>query len=129
MQERIIIVEDERELGELIQLYLRKEGAEAVLCASAEEGLDLYQRTKPDLIVLDRIMPHSGGTRFTMGVHGNPNRKAAILVVYSSTLRAQSDSAGGQDAAKGFSRILEIPKSVSPSDLALRVKELFFPAA
>jgi two-component system response regulator RegX3 len=87
MKGRIIIIEDERELGELIQLYLSKDGIDSSLCPSAEEGLDLFRRESADLIVLDINLPGMDGFEFLQILR----RESTIPVIIVSAREADED--------------------------------------
>jgi DNA-binding response OmpR family regulator len=54
---KILIVEDERDILQLVKLYLEKEGFRTVAAATGAEGLKCAKEDKPDLIVLDLMLP------------------------------------------------------------------------
>ena len=87
MKGRVVIIEDERELGELIQLYLDKEGIEGVLCASAEEGLATYRSDGADLIVLDINLPGMDGFEFLQDFR----RESSVPVIIVSARESDED--------------------------------------
>jgi len=121
----VLIIDDEEFYRNSITETLTKAGFDCRSAEDGEEGFQLYKKIMPDVIVLDRIMPRSGGTRFLGSVRDKPNSKEAFLVVYSSTIKTET-VADNKDAfsQSGFSGILEIPKSVTPVDLADRILEL-----
>ena len=53
----ILIVEDELEIAEVLEAYLRREGWRTERALDGQRALDLYRSTKPDLILLDIQMP------------------------------------------------------------------------
>jgi len=61
MNRKILIVDDEREIAELISIYLRNEGFDTVLAFDGEEALRAFDEDKFDLIVLDIMMPKVDG--------------------------------------------------------------------
>ena len=61
MKSRVILIEDDKELGELVQLYVAREGIDASLCGSAEEGLAQFRSDHAELIVLDLNLPGMDG--------------------------------------------------------------------
>ena len=61
MSGRILIVEDEEKLREVIALFMRAEGFEVETAESGEEALEIFGRTKPDLIILDAGLPGMSG--------------------------------------------------------------------
>lgn len=64
MNARVLIVEDEQEIGELIALYLRKEGLESLLVDTAERALAELVNSRFDLVVLDINLPGMDGYEF-----------------------------------------------------------------
>ena len=61
MKAQVLIIEDEQEIGELIAVYLRKEGIETVHVMTGEEGLEALESKSFDLIVLDINLPGIDG--------------------------------------------------------------------
>ena len=62
MSKKILIVDDEEHFGKLLKLNLEKDGKyEGVLARSGEAGVELVRRQKPDLVLLDIMMPGLNG--------------------------------------------------------------------
>lgn len=61
MTERILIIEDDRELSRLLQLDMQKHGFEVTLGCSGPDGLRLFHQIQPDLVVLDVGLPGMDG--------------------------------------------------------------------
>jgi two-component system alkaline phosphatase synthesis response regulator PhoP len=57
----ILVVDDERNIVELVRLYLEKEGFAVVAAADGEQALAQFERTDPDLVVLDLMLPKMDG--------------------------------------------------------------------
>lgn len=57
----ILVVDDERNIVELVRLYLEKEGYSVVAAADGEQALMQYERSDPDLVVLDLMLPKMDG--------------------------------------------------------------------
>lgn len=58
---KIMVVDDDSNICELLRLYLEKEGFEVVLAANGAMALELFDREKPDLLLLDIMMPQLDG--------------------------------------------------------------------
>lgn len=58
---KILVVDDEPNIREVVGLYLRQDGHVVVSAADGEEALRLYQQTRPDLVVLDLMLPGLSG--------------------------------------------------------------------
>ena len=61
MPKKILLVEDEEIMIDLLQKKLTKEGYETSVARDGQEGLEMMKEVKPDLILLDIIMPKMGG--------------------------------------------------------------------
>ena len=57
----ILVVDDERNIVELVRLYLEKEGFNVVAASDGEQALAQYERCDPDLVVLDLMLPKMDG--------------------------------------------------------------------
>lgn len=61
MAKKIAIIEDEPSIAQLYQLKLEREGYEVKIATNGEEGLELIEKFKPKLILLDLLMPQMTG--------------------------------------------------------------------
>ena len=61
MARKILIVEDESNIAELINLYLKKEGYETMIAEDGGKALELYRLFRPDLVLLDIMLPVMDG--------------------------------------------------------------------
>ncbi len=68
MAKTILVVDDERNIVDLVRLYLEKEGFVVATARDGEEALRLHERIDPDLIVLDLMLPRVDGTEVTREV-------------------------------------------------------------
>lgn len=64
MPQTILIVDDEKRLVSLVQSYLAQEGYKVVTAFNGKEALAIAQKEKPDLIILDIMMPEMNGYEF-----------------------------------------------------------------
>lgn len=64
MTQTILVVDDERKLREMIRIYLEQEGYRAVEAGNGREALFVAREERPDLIILDLMMPEMGGIEF-----------------------------------------------------------------
>ena len=61
MKKKILLIEDEEIMVDLIQKKLTKEGYEISIARDGEEGLEVMREVMPDLVLLDIVMPKKGG--------------------------------------------------------------------
>ena len=79
MQGRILIIEDEKELADLVSLYLSRDGFEARTAESAEDGLVIVEEWNPELVILDINLPGMDGFEFLQRFRRE--RNAPVLIV------------------------------------------------
>ena len=60
-RKRVLVVDDDRHIAELVSLYLNKEGFETREVYNGREVLDAYREFRPDLLVLDLMLPGTDG--------------------------------------------------------------------
>ncbi|HSN67932.1 MAG TPA: sigma-54 dependent transcriptional regulator, partial [Thermoanaerobaculia bacterium] len=82
---RILIIDDEEVLREVLEAVLRREGFDVLSAASAEEGLSLLDREEVDLIILDMMLPGmSGAEALRVVKETDPDIPVVIITAYSS---------------------------------------------
>lgn len=114
MRARVLIVEDEIEIAELISLYLKREGIEVTQVESGEDGLQKLEKEAFDLAVLDINLPGIDGFEFLQAAR----KKSAIPVVIVSARDTDEDMVLGLGiGADDF-----VTKPFSPKVLAARVR-------
>lgn len=79
MAQTILIVDDEANLREMIRLYLAQEGYRVLEAPNGREALFIARREKPDLIILDLMMPEMGGYDF-MRLHNKEAHTPVIML-------------------------------------------------
>jgi two-component system response regulator RegX3 len=116
MKAKVLIVEDVRELSDLVSLYLSKEGLEVRAVESAEDALEVVGVWAPDLIVLDINLPGMDGFEFL-----NQYRKAGTAPVLIVSARdADEDIIAGL----GYGADEFVTKPFSPRVLVARVRAM-----
>lgn len=79
MNAKVLIIEDEVELGELVQLYLSKDGIDSDIAATAEAGFEYMTKQVYDLITLDINLPGMDGFEFLQKLRQNSDIPVLIL--------------------------------------------------
>ncbi len=117
MSLKILIVEDENDLAELIAYNLRKEGYEALVCLRGKDAIKYLEENPPDLLLLDVMLPDYDGFRIAQYVRGKESLKDIPIIFV--TARDME-----QDKLKGFSLGADdyITKPFSLKELLARVK-------
>lgn len=91
---KILLIEDEEIMIDLLQRKLTKEGYNVSIARDGEEGLKLMKEIKPDLILLDIIMPKMGGFEvMTEMAKDKELKKIPIIVISNSGQPVELDRA------------------------------------
>jgi two-component system phosphate regulon response regulator PhoB len=116
MGSRILVVEDERDLAELVSYNLREAGHEVTCVHDGNMALAEIQRSVPDLLVLDVMLPDISGLEVCRRLRRSPQTIRLPVIM----LTARSDEV---DRVVGFEVGADdyVPKPFSPRELVLRV--------
>ncbi|MEJ2265262.1 MAG: response regulator [Anaerolineales bacterium] len=120
MSRRVLYIEDEPEMIDLVRLILGRKGIEVIGATGGREGLDAVRKELPDLVLLDLMMPDMDGWQVYQQMKaGEPTRDIPVIVV---TAKAQSiDKVLGLHIAKVDDYI---SKPFSPQELAESVERV-----
>lgn len=93
---RILVVEDDHVIRELLVVNLKMEGHEAVTAADGNEALDVVARTHPDVVLLDMMLPGLDGWEVTSRLKGDSGTRS-IPIVALSARAMQADIERGRE--------------------------------
>ena len=122
MQGKILVIEDVKELADLVTLYLSREGFEVRAAESAERGFSVLGEWQPELIILDINLPGMDGFEFLQKLRRDQSiglRDTPVLIV--SARNTDEDQISGL----GIGADEYITKPFSPKVLVARVRALF----
>ncbi len=120
MTRSVLIVEDDREIRDLLVHYLRKEGFEPSTAPDGEAGLRKARAERPGLILLDILMPGMDGLELLKGLRAHRDT-ASIPVVMVTAKGEETDRIVGLElGADDY-----IAKPFSPREVVARVKAVF----
>lgn len=116
MKSKIMVVDDEMHIRELVRFYLDKAGFDTIEAANAEEALDIVENQYIDLAVVDIMMPGMDG--FELVEQMRQYRKFPVIML---TAKSQS-----KDKLRGFSLGIDdyVTKPFDPDELMARVKTI-----
>ena len=119
MGSRILVVEDEADLAELVAINLRGAGHDVTIAHDGSTAMAELQRAQPDLLVLDVMLPDMSGLEICRRLRRNPQTVRLPVVM----LTARSDEV---DRVVGFEVGADdyVPKPFSPRELVLRVEAI-----
>ena len=81
----VLVVEDDRNIRELLQLYLQKEGYVVTLASDGGEGLAKFREVKPDLVLLDVMMPVMDGWTLCRTIRNDSQTPIIMLTAKAET--------------------------------------------
>lgn len=116
MKSKIMVVDDEMHIRELVRFYLDKAGFDTIEAANAEEALDIVENQYIDLAVVDIMMPGMDG--FELVEQMRQYREFPVIML---TAKSQS-----KDKLRGFSLGIDdyVTKPFDPDELMARVKTI-----
>ena len=111
---RILVVDDDTALAEMIGIVLRTEGFEPVFCEDGLQALDAFHSAKPDLVLLDLMLPGIDGIEVCARIR----EESGVPIIM---LTAKSDTA---DVVKGLEAGADdyVVKPFNPKELVARVR-------
>ena len=117
---RVLIIEDDKDIAELVAYNLRQEKIGCEIFASGTQGLSRARRQPPDLVILDLMLPDMGGLEVCKGLKGDT--KTAHIPVLMLTAKGEE-----VDRVVGFEVGADdyMTKPFSPRELVLRVKAIY----
>ena len=118
MSKKILIVEDDHNISELLQLYLKNEGYETVIANDGGEGIDQFRRFRPDLVLLDLMLPVIDG----WGVLRTIRQDSKVPVIMLTAKGETSDKVTGlkQGADDYITKPFEMKEVLARVEAVLR---------
>jgi DNA-binding response OmpR family regulator len=117
---KILIVEDEKDILQLVKLYLDKEGFRTVTATTGTDGLKCVKQEKPDLIVLDLMLPEIDGLEVCKRLRSSPETAMVPIIMLTAKAEESDTVIGLELGADDY-----VTKPFSPKALVARVKALF----
>ena len=83
--QKILIVDDDQNICELLRLYLAKEGYETLIAHGGEKALELFEQNKPNMVLLDVMMPKMDGWEVCRRIRAQANTPIIMLTAKGET--------------------------------------------
>lgn len=115
---RVLVVDDNKVIRQLIRVNLELEGLEVVTAADGAECLDVIHQVRPDVVTLDVVMPRLDGLRTAARLRSDPRTRDLPLAIVSACTQYEVDS--GLDV--GVDAFLAKP--FEPAELISLVRQL-----
>ena len=85
MAKKILIIEDEKIISDLLERKLTKEGYSVVITTNGIDGLAMMRKDRPDIILLDIVMPRMGGFEVMEEMNKDETLKDIPIIVVSNS--------------------------------------------
>lgn len=119
MAEKILIVDDDVESLKLIGLMLQRSGYEVIAANSGSQALTKADSTRPNLIILDVMMPDMNGLEVCRQLRLNPNTAKIPIIMFTAKTLIDDKVKGFEAGADDY-----LTKPTHPAELASRVKAI-----
>jgi two-component system response regulator MtrA len=114
MKGRVLVVDDDTALAEMIGIVLRSEGFEPVFCEDGDHALAVFRNAQPDLVLLDLMLPGKDGYEVCRQIRGESGVPIVMLTAKSDTVDVVLGLEAGADDY--------ISKPFKPKELVARVR-------
>ncbi|MFH1665102.1 MAG: response regulator [Candidatus Omnitrophota bacterium] len=116
-KEKILIIEDENDIAEMIEYNLKKEGYAAVSSPDGSSGISSAKREKPGLIILDLMLPDTDGFEVCRRLKNNEITKHIPVIMLTAKSQEADKVAGLELGADDY-----MTKPFSPRELLARIR-------
>ncbi len=114
MKGRILVVDDDIALSEMLGIVLRNEGLETVFCESGEAALGKVRESRPDVVLLDLMLPGKDGIEVCREIRGESDVPIVMLTAKTDTVDVVLGLESGADDY--------IVKPFKPKELVARIR-------
>jgi two-component system, OmpR family, alkaline phosphatase synthesis response regulator PhoP len=116
---RILVAEDDPDIGNLLDHYLKKAGFLPTVVASGRDVMPHIKRDTPDLVVLDLMLPGLDGLDVCRAIRSDPNAAAIPIIMLTAKAEESDRIVGLELGADDY-----ITKPFSPNEVVARVRAL-----
>jgi DNA-binding response OmpR family regulator len=118
-QKKILIVDDESFLRDIVSAQLKAEGYDIVQATDGMEGLEKAKKENPDLIILDIMLPKMKGYEVCGALKADPKYNNIPIILFSAKAEEKDKDLGKKVGADAY-----ITKLFGSKELLAKVKEL-----
>jgi phosphate regulon transcriptional regulator PhoB len=118
--EKILVVEDDEDIVEMITYNLKKEGYRISSVHNGEDALNLIKSDLPDLIILDLMLPKIDGLEVCRNIRNNENTAGVPVIMLTAKSQEADKIAGLELGADDY-----VTKPFSPGELIARIRAIF----
>ena len=118
-KKRILIVDDEEDILKVLRFRLEANNYEVLSASDGQEGLNKARSEKPDLIILDLMLPKLDGYKVCRMLKFDENYKAIPIIIFTARAQKKDEELGMEMGADAY-----IAKPFEPEVLLGKMKEL-----
>ena len=118
-QTKILVVDDDPDILEFLSYNLKKEGHEVAEASNGKLALQIAEQFRPDLILLDVMMPEMDGIQTCQELRKNQNLRDVFIIFLTARIEEYSEIAGFSAGADDY-----ITKPIKPGALTSRIKAI-----
>ena len=119
VKQKILIVDDEPDILELVEYNLKKEGYQVYVASNGQDGINMAKKVHPDLIILDIMMTKMDGIEACRLMRAIPEFKNTFMVFLTARSEEYSEIAGFNVGADDY-----IAKPIKPRALVSRINAI-----
>jgi two-component system alkaline phosphatase synthesis response regulator PhoP len=117
MPQRILVVDDDREIVRLTRAYLEQSGYQVLVAYDGETALHILRRESPDLVILDLMLPDRNGLDVTQTVRRDASLAAMPIIMLTARVDDHDKIVGLELGADDY-----VTKPFNPSELMARIR-------
>ena len=117
MAQRVLVVDDDREIVRLLQAYLERDGYQVAAAHDGEQALHFLRREKPDLVILDLMLPQRDGWDVTRILRSDPSLRHTPVIMLTARTEEPDRIVGLELGADDY-----VTKPFSPREVVARVR-------
>jgi len=117
MAQRILVVDDDREIVRLTRAYLEQSGYQVLVAYDGETALHVLRRESPDLVILDLMLPDRNGFDVTQAVRRDTSLAAMPIIMLTARVDDHDKIVGLELGADDY-----VTKPFNPSELMARIR-------
>jgi len=115
--QRILVVDADRQIARLLRTYLEQSGYQALVAHDGESALHIIRRERPDLVLLDLMLPNRDGWEVTRVVRGDDSLQGLPLIMLTARADDQDKIVGLELGADDY-----VTKPFNPREVVARVR-------
>jgi two-component system, OmpR family, alkaline phosphatase synthesis response regulator PhoP len=118
--QQILVVDDDREIARMMRGYLEQAGYAVLTADNGEQALQLLRANRPDLVLLDLMLPDRDGRQITRIIRGDAYLASTYIIMLTARVEDSDKILGLELGADDY-----IPKPFNPREVLARIRAVF----